>query len=87
MESRFNLDNNYLSIQMSSNPANKNYKHSSFEMSFFEWFIIFTIATGIIALERFTSVYINRSFVRLILYTISASLFSFWIGWIFFGFK
>ncbi|HNP33540.1 MAG TPA: hypothetical protein PKN96_09630, partial [Flavobacterium sp.] len=69
------------------NPANKNYKHSSFEMSFFEWFIVFLIASGIIALERFTSVDINSSFVRLILYMVSASLFSFWIGWIFFGFK
>lgn len=58
-----------------------------FEMGFLGWFIIFTISTTAIVVERFTAVYINNFYVRLLLYIISASLLSFWIGWILFGFK
>jgi hypothetical protein len=58
-----------------------------FEMGFLGWFIIFVISTGLIAVERFTPVYINNFYIRLLLYIFSASLFSFWIGWILFGFK
>lgn len=56
-------------------------------MGFLEWFIIFAIATGIIAIERYTKVYINNFYVRLALYIISASLLSIWLGWILFGYK
>ena len=56
-------------------------------MGFLGWFIIFMASTGIIAIERFTPVYINNFYVRLVLYIISASLISFWIGWILFGSK
>jgi len=62
-------------------------KPKSWEMGFFEWFIVFLISTGVIAVERFTPVYINNSYVRLFFYIVSASLFSFWAGWILFGFK
>lgn len=58
-----------------------------FEMGFLGWFIIFLITAGIIAIERFTPVYINNFYVRLMLYIIAASLLSFWVGWILFGFK
>ncbi|WP_284653235.1 hypothetical protein [Flavobacterium terrisoli] len=57
------------------------------EMDFFEWFIIFIISTGIIVIERFTPVYINNFYIRLLLYIISASLLSFWISWILFGYN
>lgn len=57
------------------------------EMGFFEWFIVFLISTVVLIVERVTPVYINNSYVRLVLYVISVSLFSFWIGWILFGFK
>jgi hypothetical protein len=62
-------------------------KHLPWEMGFLEWLIIFMISTSIIIIERFTPVYINNFYVRLIFYIISASLLGFWIGWILFGFK
>lgn len=57
------------------------------EMGFLGWFIIFLISISIIAIERFTPIYINNFYLRLALYIIAASLFSFWIGWILFGFR
>lgn len=57
-----------------------------FEMAFFEWFIVFSLSTGVIAMERLTPLYINNFYIRLILYIIAASLFCFWIGWILFGY-
>jgi hypothetical protein len=57
------------------------------EIGFLGWFIIFAVSTSAIAIERFTPVYLNNSYVRLIFYIISASLLSFWIGWILFGFR
>jgi hypothetical protein len=62
-------------------------QHTSWEMGFLGWFIIFTLSTGVIVMERFTPVYINSFYIRLGLYIISASLLSFWIGWILFGYK
>lgn len=59
----------------------------AFEMGFLGWFIIFLITTGLIAIERYTPVYINNFYVRLMLYITTASLLSFWVGWIFFGYK
>lgn len=56
-------------------------------MDFFGWFILFGISTGIIVAERFTPLYINNFYVRLVLYILSSSLFVFWISWILFGFK
>lgn len=64
-----------------------NKERKAWEMAFFEWFVIFAIATSLILLERFTALEINNSYVRLLLYIISASLLCFWIGWILFGFK
>lgn len=70
-----------------NNRTKKESKTASWEMGFFEWFIIFTISTSLILLERLTPLEINNFYVRLFLYIISSSLLCFWIGWIFFGFK
>ena len=72
---------------MSNKMNSESVKHTSWEMGFLGWFIVFIISTGIIAIERFTPVYITNFYVRLGLYIISASLVFFWIGWILFGFK
>ncbi len=60
--------------------------YASWEMGFSGWFIVFALAAGLILMERFTRLEINNFYVRLILYITSVSLFSFWIGWILFGF-
>jgi hypothetical protein len=57
------------------------------DLGFFTWFIVFVIATGVIALERYTPVYINNFYVRLFFYLLSATLLISWIAWMFFGFK
>jgi hypothetical protein len=72
---------------MSTKANNESLKHNSWEMGFFGWVVIFIITTGVIAVERFTNVSINNFYVRLLLYIVSASLLSFWIGWILFGYK
>ncbi len=56
-------------------------------IGFFGWFVIFVLAAATLAAERFTPVEINNFYMRLALYIIAASLFSFWIGWILFGYK
>lgn len=71
-----------------NNKMNKeSVKHTSWEMGFLGWFIIFMVSTGTIIIERVTPLYINNFYVRLLLYIISASLLCFWIGWILFGYK
>lgn len=71
--------------------STKPYRYKTFakinDLGFFAWFIVFIISTGIIALERYTPVYINNFYVRLFFYLVSASLFVFWVAWILFGFK
>jgi hypothetical protein len=73
------------------NVNTKHYHYSNWDklndLGFFVWFVIFIVSTGVIALERYTPVYINNFYVRLFFYMLSATIFVSWLGWMFFGFK
>jgi hypothetical protein len=69
----------------------KYYNYSNWDklndLGFFTWFVVFVISTSVIALERYTPIYINNFYVRLLFYLTSVTLFISWISWLFFGFK
>lgn len=69
----------------------KYYRYSTWDklndLGFLTWFLIFAFAAGVIALERFTPLYISNFYIRLFFYVIAVSLPVFWLSWIFLGFK
>lgn len=61
--------------------------HKLPEPDFFEYFMVFLATTGILAMDRFTAIHLNNSYLLLFLQLISSSLLIFWIAWILFGYK
>ena len=56
-------------------------------LEFRGWLVVFLTAASLIAIERFTPVYLNNFYVRLLLYCVASSLLVLWLSWILFGFK
>ncbi|AWA30916.1 hypothetical protein HYN48_12990 [Flavobacterium magnum] len=74
---------------MTSNhqPQSPNNNNRRPRMGFLHWFLVFLLFMAVALLDKFSSVYINTMYVKLIVWLVPLTLLSFWLGWILFGYR